>query len=294
MANPPQETENERIAKLRPSSDAAACIEAGKELNAVQFSNAPNGIPLIALKDGWKVEQHPELVTLPPRHSGTLTLADIDSFCRYFKKYKDDDSIILVDSDPEGKRGATFVGILNYHSVDGPDHGDFRVQYTAKLSVEWTKWMSMNAVAMRHEQFLEHLDNVKGLIKEPDSAGLLELIGNLEGKVNARFDNAKNLHNGSMKLSYSEDVQLTAGSAGERKSEMVVPEMIVAGLPVFEFGTPYRVECKLRYRVQNRALTFGYEAVDTHLIVKDAVKDQVARVNELTGTEPMFGTPPTK
>ena len=281
------------------TSDAAACLEAGQQLaeHAVRISRTDDGLPIFAIKDGYRVDMHPELMPRPARPVGTLALANLPSFCRHFKKYKDSDSIILVDADPEGKRGANFTGILNYHSTTAAAHGDFQCKYTAKLSVEWNKWMASNNKVMAHATFLEFLEDVRDLITEPDSAGLLDLIGSLEGKVDAHFENALNLHNGRMKLAYSEDVELRAGGGQPgaiRKGDMEVPTQIVAGIAPFEFGSAYKVVSKLRYRVQNRTLVFAYEVQQPHVIIMDAVKDQVAQVSELTGTEPLYGLLPVK
>ena len=109
-------------------------------------------------------------------------------------------------------------------------------------------------------------------------------------------ENALNLHNGRMKLSYSEDVALRGSSqpAGVNKGDLEVPTEIIAGIAPFEFGTAYKVPNKLRYRIQNRTLLFAYEVQKPHVIILDAVKDQVAKVLELTETEPLYGLPPVK
>jgi uncharacterized protein YfdQ (DUF2303 family) len=286
-----------QTATLRSTpGDAQACLDAGQLIGGASVRlEVTHGVPAFVVKDGFKVELHPELLPRPTRHTGTLPVANLESFCRHFKKYANPDSVILVDADPEGKRGANFIGILNYHHTGDAEHCDFRVTYTAKLSVEWNRWMSKNGKLMGHTEFLEHLEDVKDLIKEPDGAGLLDLISSLEGKVSARFENALNLHNGRMKLAYSEDVELKQGQpVGVKKGDMEVPTEIVSGIAPFEFGTPYRVENRLRYRIQNRSLCFAYEVVDAHKIIFDAVKDQVAKVLEATEVEPLYGLPPTK
>ena len=279
-------------------TEAGVCIEAGKLLAQDSFRpcEAKDGTPFSVVKDGYKLVFHPELMPVPSRHDGTLVLHDLESFCRHFKKYKDSDSIIMVDADAEGKRGAIFTGILNYHGTTAPRHGDFRVQYTAKLSVEWLRFMSKNAVTLSHTAFLEHLEDIRDLIVEPDGAELLELISSLEGKVNARFENALDLHNGRMKLSYAEDVEIREGQQpNTKRGALEVPKEIVAGMAPFEFGDDgYKVKCWLRYRIHSRALVFAYEAKEAHRIIADAVRDQVCKIKELTGTEPLYGVPPAK
>jgi uncharacterized protein YfdQ (DUF2303 family) len=274
-------------------SDAAVGVAAGREL-AILANGAKeiNGMPVVVMPMDYKVEQFPLLLKAPLRKVGRMQLQDLASFARFFNTHKTERSVILVDVDPKGSRGAVFTAIFNYHGADpaGADFGDFRATYTAQLSVEWQRWLAKNGCAMEHVPFLEHIENNQDLILEPKGADLLQLISALEGKTDAKFSNAMNLHNGKMKLSFEENVTLRAGAdAATKAGTMEVPAEMVVGIAPFEFGVPYKIRNRVRYRVHGRQLVFAYEVVDPHRIIQDAASGQVQKVKELTEVEPFAG-----
>lgn len=279
------------------AGDAKAILDAGKQLGESAFRLVEiQGVPATILQDGYGIMLRPELLPRPKRATGIVKLDSLESFCRFFNRHAPqypNQSIILVDSDPKGTRGATFKAILNYHGAgegEAPGHGDFVAVYTAQLSVEWMRWMEKSGKTLLHAAFVEHLEDVMDVIVEPPGADLLKLIGSLTGTKNARFDNASNLHDGSMKLNYEEDVTLRgADTPATKPGEITVPAEITSAVPPFEYGPKYKVRNRIRYRIQNRQLSFSYEAVDPHLIIQDAVKHQIKEVAEITKTEPFQG-----
>lgn len=272
--------------------DAPAILDAGKQIaTALANRSEINGMPVAILPDGYQVRQFPELLRKPFRKHGRMTLNDLESFARYFKTHKTANSIIIADVDPKGGRGTRFKAILNYHggAVDAQDFGDLTADYTAQLSVEWQRWMAQNGKPLDHAAFLQHLEDNQAIIVEPAGAALMELISSLEGRMDARFTNALNLHNGKMKLNYEEDVELRGAATAARADAVEVPSELTVGVSPFEFGDAYKVKNRLRYRVQNRQLVFGYEVVDPHKIIQDAASGQMAKLEELTGVKPFYG-----
>jgi uncharacterized protein YfdQ (DUF2303 family) len=249
-------------------------------------------MPVVIVPYSYEIKELPHLLSKPFRKIGRMVLNDLDSFARYFKAHKTDNSILIADVDPKGARGTKFKAVFNYHGTasGAQDFGDFTAEYTAQLSVEWLRWMAQNGKPLEHAAFLQHLEDNQDIIKEPNGADLLQLISSLQGKVDARFANALNLHNGKMKLSYEEDVELRgAGSTAAKAGTMEVPSELIAGIAPFEFGTPYKIRNRLRYRVKDRQLVFGYEVVDPHKIIQDAAGGQMAELEELTGVKPLCG-----
>lgn len=276
------------------NSDAQAGFDAGQQASEHSFRQTSiEGVPITVTREGYTVTKHEDMLAVPLRRKGFIAVADLDGFCRLFNKFKgqyNDHAIIMVDSDPTGKRPATFKAILNHHGTDKPDHGDFGIIHTAAFSVEWNRWMSKNNQAMSHAGFVEHLEDVMDLIIDPPGADLLKLIESLQGTVNARFANALNLHNGKMKLNYEEDVEIRGASEdATRKNVMEVPSEITAGIAPFEFGEKYKVRNRIRYRVQNRGLTFSYEAIDPHRVIQDAVTAQILNIQKETESQPFQG-----
>ncbi len=275
------------------NSDAQVGFEAGKEVGEGSFRKGEiEGVPFTLIGTGYSLALRPELLERPKRRTGTIAVADIDGFCRLFNKFKSlygDEPLIFVDSDPQGKRPATFKAVMNYHG-EKPDHGDFAIVHTAQFSVEWNRWMAKNSQGMGHAAFVEHLEDVSDLIKQPLGADLLKLIQSLEGTVKARFENALNLHNGSMKLTYNEDVDIRGvDQTAQRPGEMVVPAEITCAVAPFEFGDAYAMKNRVRYRVNQKQLSFSYEAIDPHLIIQDAVKGQISKIHAATESQPYQG-----
>ena len=277
--------------------DAAVCLAAGEQIAEHAFRKVDiEGVTCTVIKDGYTLALFPKLSPRPKRRQGFVLVNSLESFCRFFVRfatYYPTEPIILVDSDPKGTRGVIFTGILNYHG-DEPDHCDFGVIYTAALSVEWLRWMEKSGKTMLHAGFVEHLEDVMELITEPPGADLMALISSLTGTKYARFDNASNLHNGSMKLNYEEDVAIrsTVGgssSTASKPGEITVPTEIAAAIAPFEYGVKYKVRNRIRYRVQDRKLAFSYEAIDPHLIIQDAVKHQIKEIHDITKFEPFQG-----
>lgn len=276
-------------------SNAKVILDAGKLIGSGIKASATvvgcNGeVPAVIIPQDWKIQTYPETMPTPLRKTGTVKLDNADSFIRFYNDHKDSSSVIFTDADTTGQRGAVFTGILNYHgsNEDEPAFGDFRCVYAAQLSPDWNKWLTRSKNAMNHMQFLEHLDDCQDMIVEPAGASLLELIRDLEGTVGGSFKSALNLHNGSMDIHYSEEVK-----AGDpRDAAVQVPVELVVSIQPFDFGAAYRMKNKLRYRVANKAISFGYEPVKPELIILDAVNDQVKNIEKNCGVTPFYGKPP--
>lgn len=253
-------------------------------------------VPVLVVPNGtgYKVESllhllPPWAAPTPTRKVGTVSVHDLDSFCRYFLTHKEEGAAIFVSV---SETGATFVGVMNAHDKSAK-HQDHRVSYTCAPSVEWKRWMANNNKALTQTAFVEHLEDCEELITAPASADLIKLLSSLSGKSDASFKGAVNLFNGAIKVNFEEEVTLRGGAeSGTSQGEMEIPNRIQATLPPFTNGPLWKADCRLRVRVQNRALTLQYETIDTHLIIRDAVNEMIRKVAELTKVEPFLGIAP--
>lgn len=271
--------------------NATAILEAGRQLGASARVETINGIPVFISPDGFRVAQLPDLAANPPRKRGTFNALDVPAFGRHFNTHKLTESVIVCDPGTES-RLAVFVAIINYHGTL-PSFGDFRTAYQPEFSSEWKRWLAANKKGMDHGAFLEFLEENQEQVIEPQGAALLELIKSLEGTAAAKFESALNLHNGSTRLSYVEDVKVRGNvDAATREGTLEVPATLGLGIAPFEFGQPYKLTARLRYRVQGKQLTFAYDIVEPHRIIADAVRGICDKIKELTGVEPMYGKAP--
>ena len=270
--------------------DAQAILVAGQNLGKeIKTLNVGFGgaVPALLIPEGWRLDLFPATMPTPLRKTGFVYFHNLDSFIRFFCTHKTPDSVIFVDSDTTGQRGSVFTGVVNYHGGE-PSFGDFRCVYAAELSPDWRKWVGGSKAPMNHEQFINHLDDCQDMIVEPAGAKLLELMRDIEGTVGGSFKSALNLHNGSASISYEENVSATNGVG----KKIEVPTRLTVSIQPFDFGVRYKMENKLRYRVQNKSISFAYEAVKPELIILDAVNDQVKNVEKNCGVTPFYGNPP--
>jgi uncharacterized protein YfdQ (DUF2303 family) len=229
----------------------------------------------------------------PKRKTGTVALHSIESFAAFVNRHKQPGTMVYITTHGGESlaSGITFEAVLNDHEPgdDGADWGDFRAAYQLLLSPEWVRWMEHDRGALAQKSFCEHMENFEREILKPDGATLLKLLQDLEGRVDCSFKGAVNLHNGSVKVGYTEDVSLRAGGSTEAAGEMTLPDRIELKLPPFENAPPYKMWARLRVRVAERKLFFQYETQDAHLVIRDAVNALAEKVKAATGIEPLLG-----
>lgn len=135
-------------------------------------------------------------------------------------------------------------------------------------------------------QFIEN--NIDDVV-EPVGAELLEICRTLEAKKQVNFASSIRLSDGSHQFTYEEDVQ---GSA--QKGQMKVPEIFVIGVPVFINGEKWKVQVRLRFRIDGGKLSMWLEVVRPHKTLEAAVKDILKQVSDGTGLMPLHGTQDTR
>jgi hypothetical protein len=91
--------------------------------------------------------------------------------------------------------------------------------------------------------FLEdHLEDVL----EPSGQHLLEIATDLEASSTGGFKGKVNLDNGSVRLSYQDEVETT----------VEVPRTLTLGIPLFEHGDRYKLGARLRFVIQGGSVKF--------------------------------------
>ena len=75
--------------------------------------------------------------------------------------------------------------------------------------------------------------------------------------------------------------------------EITIPETFEIAIPVFEgLNAPlHTLQCRLRWRVDNKAVKMSYELVRPHKVVEQAFADLLAEITEGAGKQVLFGSP---
>lgn len=284
-------------------SNVESALAAGKALGA-PITGTPESV--IVIPSGYRaeaIEKHIEQYLPQPRRlKANVRLANADSFIAYVAEYKTSETKIFATV-PKNNGAPSFLAILDYHnsvsttspiSATAIDNGarwcEHRASYDCVFTEEWTRWMSKDRVPMSQVQFATFLEENAQLITAPPGAELLELVQTLEGRNNISIGSTIKLSNGRVKFNYEEDVELK-GSVTTQQGAIEVPPFLMVAIQAFYDGPAYAIKCRLRYRVEQRKVTFHYECVDVHLVVQDVVKDVVGQIKEKLKITPLNGSP---
>ncbi|WP_200844022.1 DUF2303 family protein [Pantoea sp. 18069] len=240
-----------------------------------------NGAPVLILPSGMNVKTFETTMLEPLRKKGTVTLNDAESFVAVVVDQKTDYTRLFSTISPP-----TFTAVFN-HNADGAGWGDHKAQYNAPLAPEWKAWTGIDGKKMNQVEIAQFIENNLVDVVEPDGATLLEICRTLEAKKKVNFSSSIRLSDGTNQFTFAEEIQ---GSA--QQGQLSIPELFVIGVPVFENGEKWRVDVRLRYRIEEGGrLVMWVELVRPHKVIEEAVKELRARIAEGTGLAILNGTP---
>lgn len=267
-------------------SNTEAALAAGRALGTLQLVILGSGAPLAVIPKDYKaeiinIEQVEKYLPKPFRKKGTFKMGDADSFIRFFNEGKNEQSRIFAQVDDTG---GIFRGVLNFQG-DEPSFNDHVVTFQLEQTLEWKRWMTQNKARMSQVEFATFLEENTALFVEPKGADLLELIQTLDGKSNVSVSQAIKLQNGQLKVNYDEEVELK-GASTTQAGTMTLPTILNVGIAPFQGTKPYAIKARLRYRIESRKITFWYETIDAHSVVREVCKQVVDLIVEKTGQTP--------
>jgi uncharacterized protein YfdQ (DUF2303 family) len=268
-------------------TDMKAVIdEASRAVTPIGVAD-PSELATVTLGPGDRVEtlEFERFLDHPRRKTGTVDLIDDDSFARYVNKHKVAGETELY-ADVEARR---IVGVLNGHAGngDGPDAAswagwaDHRAVLALRHSPNWQHWVGKNNRPLGQVAFAEHIEDGIDDIVSPPGAEMLELAQTFEAKNSVEFKSSQILASGQRKLLYQETIAARAGSGGD----ITVPSEFELGLCPFEGSPIYRVNVRLRFRINDGTLTLTYVLDRPEDVIRAAFADIVERVGEATSLE---------
>lgn len=268
---------------------------AAQELIAATHQTARdiNGTPVLILPEGFKAERLADLLPTPTRKKGTIKLNDAASFIAVVNDQKGDQTRLFGVLNPP-----SFTAVFN-HLAATPGWGDHKAMYTPPLSPEWQAWNGMDKVPKSQVELAQFIENnlVDVVAAEPkpeefypgspDGATLLEVCNTLEAKKKVEFKSSIRMADGSTQFTYDEDVQ-----GGARQGQLKVPEQFTLGIPVFENGPKWRLDVRLRYRIQEGGtLSMWLELIRPHKVIEGAVAELRKEIADGTALPILNGSP---
>lgn len=263
--------------------ETAENIEIGNQVHAIaDLAETARGVqtvgetPFVLLPEGYRVENMEPLLPQPNRKRGHTKAQDLDTFLALYRLHKTEATHLYAD-----RQQGRFRAVFNGHTAEAAGWGDHTVDYTCPFSREWEVWQRDDLVKMSQTEFAQFIERNLPDIVNPTGAEMLEISRTLQAKRNATFSSGVNLHNGATQFRYEEDIKgTTLGGTIE------IPEQFTLGVRVFLNGDAYRMDARLRYRInKENQLEMWYELVRPKDIYEDAFNSVAAAIREQTGSD---------
>lgn len=225
----------------------------------------------------------------PQRRRGTATFTELQSFIAHVNRFKDPHSLIFADA-----AAVRLIAVLNYHpgGSEGARWNDHRSVYTCPLSEPWKLWTKNDGVEMTQDAFADFLEanerdiagprGAPGDDGMPQPAAVLDLARNLVIHSRGEFQRTINPTTGEATLICKEE---------HEKSSTRIPKAFLLGIQVFEEGEYYRVEARIRFRMDEGRPRFSYILYQPQLAVRDAFHAVRVRAKGETVLDVLAGTP---
>lgn len=245
-------------------------------------------LPYALIPEGHKVAELENLLPAPRATRRKVALADVASFIRYINLFKTEATQVFADQDR-----TRLIAVLDFDTRENPAWAAHEAQYYCPVSKEWEAWSGRNKRSAKQSEFLQFIEDnlpdivqaeVDGRMIGPTAADMLEVARSIQARKNIEFKSATKLQDGTVQLTYNEDINGTA-----RNGQMAIPEEFYIGIPVFKGGDRYLIKARLRYRIESGVLAMWYDLYRHDRAMDDAFRDLVGVVHAGTGIEPLMG-----
>jgi uncharacterized protein YfdQ (DUF2303 family) len=242
-------------------------------------------IPFVVIPDDHSVKKLEDTLLNPLRTRATVAINAADSFIAYINKHKTDATSLY------GSMGdkPSFIAVIDDHVPAVAAWREHKATYACPLSPEWLTWTNPlhNAKAKTQVDFARFIEDNLLDIVDPSAAEVLAVSRTLEAKKSVSFSSGVRLDNGDVQFTFNEETKGTAG-----KGTIDIPERFGIAIPVFEGGDKYRIDARLRYRINDGGqLSMWYELERPHKVIEHATKEVWKAIAEGTGLPIINGNP---
>jgi uncharacterized protein YfdQ (DUF2303 family) len=267
-------------------NSAQAIIDAAREAGEIRATDS--GREFVVIPSNAQLKDLEEFRESPARQKANVQMTELDSLIGYIKIFGQTSPPRIFAAIDKMGGAAKFKAILDYH--EGGKGGkagwcEHTATFTTAQTPEWQTWLSFNRKQCGQRDFAAFIEDNIADIVEPSGAQMLEIAKTLEAKTSVDFKSGIRLENGDHQLRY---VAETTGRAGGN-GDVEIPSMFVLGIAPFDGGPAYKVNARLRYRINEGNLTLWYELVNPHKVIDAACKEMIATITAQTEIEPFIG-----
>lgn len=258
-------------------------FHAGQNEREVKTVILENGDEVFLVPEGYSVERAPPIERpLPKSIHQTVTFDTDASFIDYVETFKNDaESRLFVSRDK-----AVMTVVFDYHSFGAvPARLAHRALYRMPWSPQWKRWTSLASRPVNQKMFMEFIEENGEDIRNPSAADLMQMIARVQSKKSTEFTSGLRLSDGSMEISYKEEVENSGGAL----KTATLPSEITIGVPVFLDGPAYEVKVFIRYHIDGGKLAFQVVLNRAEFVIEDAMKVAVDHVSGDTDLTAYWG-----
>lgn len=223
----------------------------------------------------------------PDAQRGNFFPSTVDSFVQYVKEQETaGETTIWVQPD-----GGHIEAILNDHHALAPGWGDHKAILDLIVSPEWRFWLAQDGELLSQQEFAEHIEEGIADMVSPDGAQMLEIAQSIEGKNDVAFKSKIDLTSGEVRLGYEEKVEAQAGTSGQ----LAVPREFTIGVAPFIGEDAFKLNARLRWRVNGGKLMLGYKLDRPDAAVREVLAGIYKRLTDTTDgfSRVFYGKPPS-
>lgn len=253
---------------------AALAVAAAGEASTVKMSHDRE---FILHPPGYVAKEIPLLpqdieAPIPKWTSQIVKLQNEVSLTEYVNRFKNADSVLFADINNNA-----IVTVIDYHlEANGTDVTPRLKAHRAILelpySVEWKTWLKADQEEMTQLEFVSFLEDNAIDVVDPDGAGLLELVRDLEGTRNVKWGST--IRAGSV-----DKMEYTRESGTQTKGKVDLPLSITLGIPVYFGDDLVTMKAMLRRKIDNDgALTIWYKLLRPENVRQERFQQIVERI----------------
>lgn len=248
-----------------------------------------SGVQLIDLDTDEHRRRHGQPPTIK---SGLFSFTEHDSFITYVNLHEQSGRTTLFAN----REAGTIEAVFDDHAAGDQSRAEESLagwgRHRARLSLTpttaWLAWTAISGQPQSQLEFAEFLEDHASDIREPQAAELLEVTTTISATSGAVIKAARRLDNGQVQFAYEETIEARAGQAGT----LQIPQRIVLGLSPYEGIDPFRVEARLRYRLNSGALRFTVLLDQPNEIQRAAFAHVLSQVAESLDLPILHGAAP--
>lgn len=251
------------------------------------YSADGTAIDHVALPTGFALHEidHERLANHPRRKTGTANLQSVDSLLAFVDRHRTASSVVWCQFDPV-KSSLRFSAVIDDHAQTSAGWRGLVANYVPELSVEFTRWSSMDKASMSQLEFAEWIernqDDIAGVENMPTSLDMLKMATEFEASSDFKLKSSVRLQSGGASFEFIDQER------DETVRRMSLFAQFALGLPVYRNGGAYQINARLRYRTSQGKLSFSYELLRADKVVEHAGRELIDLVRNGLGETPLL------